>query len=146
MGFTRSTLLLKFDDPQWEGFEVDSRRLSIDALLAIAGLRALNLRDTEAARKEFLSLAEAVGSVLIAWNLEEDELGEDNKPTGVKLPVPLTVANLAAQDYRMLFAIADALMDASAGVSPPLSPPSSDTDTSAEESIPMETSSESLPS
>jgi len=143
MGFTRSTLLLKFDDSEFEGFEVRSKRLSIDALLSIASLRVVNLRETEAAKATFLDLAEAVGSVLTSWNLEEDELDEDGEPTGNKLPVPLNAASLAAQDYRMLFTIADGLMDASAGVSPPLSPPSSDGDTSVEASIPMETLSES---
>lgn len=129
MGFVRSTLLLKFDDPEFEGFEVRSRRLSIDSLLTISELQSIDLRDTEAAKVAFVDLTKELATVLTSWNLE-DEAGA---------AVPLNADTLAVQDFRMVFAIAGGLLDASAGVSPPLSPPSNGGEPSVEASIPMET-------
>jgi len=129
MGFQRSTLKLVFEDPQFEGFEVKSRRLSIDALFTIADLRAVDWTDTKAAREAFTALTTELATVLTGWNLED---ADGN-------PVPLTADTLGAQDYALILAISGALMEGSSGVSRPLSPPSNGGEPSVEASIPMET-------
>lgn len=145
MGFVRSSLLLKFDDPELDGLEVRSQRLSFDGLFVIADLRATDWSDTKAAKQAAADLAKELGEVLTSWNLEAEEKDKDGKPTGNLVPVPLNVASIAKLDYVLMNRIAGAVADASAGVSPPLPPPSSDSDTSVEESIPMETLSDPLP-
>lgn len=134
MGFVRSTLLLKFDDPELDGLEVRSRRLSAGALLTISRLRNRDWATDGAEAVE--ELAGQLVTALTGWNLEDDN----------EVPVELTARNLADVDYKMLFAISDALLDASAGVSPPLSSPSNGGEPSVEASIPMEPLSVSPPS
>jgi hypothetical protein len=128
MGFVRSTVKLVFDDPQFEGLEVKSRRLSAGVLLTISRMRNRDWNGDGAVEgiEEFAGL---LVTALTGWNLEDED----------GTAVPLTARSLADVDYKMLFAISDALLDASAGVSPPLSPPSSDGSQSVEASIPMET-------
>lgn len=135
MGFQRSTLKLVFDDPELEGLEVRAHRLSAGALLTISRMRNADWNGDGGAQAVD-DLAGQLVTALIDWNLEDEN----------EVPVELTARNLADVDYKMLFAISDALLGASSGVSRPLPQPSSDTDTSVEASIPMETLSESLPS
>ncbi len=136
MGYERSTLKLVFDEEQYDGLVIKSKRLSVGALLGISDLIATDWRvNREAGLTAFADLAAELAKVLIFWNLEEDDI-----------PVPLTADAIAAQDFEMVLDIAHALMRATAGASRPLSPPSSDGEQSVEASIPMEALSESPPS
>jgi hypothetical protein len=134
MGFQRSTLKLVFDG-DFEGFEVSSRRLSVNDVFDLASLRGVKPTE-EDMREKFRALAELLVGILVSWNLEDAN----------EQPVPLVADEVAKLDYQLVLHIAGTLAEAAVGVSRPLSQPSSDSDTSVEESIPMEPLSESPPS
>lgn len=131
-GYERSTLKLVFDEEQYEGLVIHSKRLSVGALLAISDLQATDWRDTPVGIQAFTDLAGELAKVLTSWNLEE-----------AGTPVPLNAAAIEAQDFEMVLDISRALMRGSAGASRPLPQPSNAGDTSVEASIPMEIPSES---
>lgn len=132
-GYERSTLKLVFDEEQYDGLEIRSKRLSVGAMLSFGDLLDTNWRtDRASGIAAFNDLAAELAKVLTSWNLEEG---------GV--PVPLDVEHIAAQDFEFVVDIAHMLMRATTGVSRPLSRPSSGGDTSVEASIPMEPLSDS---
>jgi hypothetical protein len=132
MGYQRSTLKLKFEDPEMDGLEVSVRRLSVKDAIDVTKLVrkiAENKDDGEALE----ALAYVLSRTLISWNVED----EDGKP------IPTTLEGVKSIDPELIREISDATRNAQTGVSRPLSQPSSDGEPSPELSIPMETLSES---
>jgi hypothetical protein len=113
MGYKRSTLLLEFRDPQFEGLEVRMKRLSIGKMLQVSNLRDTDgFKDDEDKLNKLLSiLSEAITS----WNLEEAD----------DTPVPTTVEGIASIDPEFLFALIDAWLEVALAVSNPLAQRSS---------------------
>ncbi len=122
MGFRLDrTYALRWDaGTDLAGLEVDMRSTSVATLTEIKGLR---VSQDEARIAEIL-----IGHVK-RWNLE-DEAGN---------PLPVTLESLLAQEPVLLAAIAREWYLAAAGVSAPLDLGSTSSDSSAEESLPMET-------
>ncbi len=72
MGFIRGNLILKFADPELEGFEIKMRRLPIGDLMAVSKL--VDARDELKESIEQLdSLLTMVMANMISWNLEEED-------------------------------------------------------------------------
>lgn len=96
MGFKRKrpTVTLKFADPDWEGFVVEMRRMSIEDSFLFGDLRQWEA-DLLAGRipksevdKQLHTMHGAVADAVISWNLEDDA---DN-------PIPVSVAAIRAED------------------------------------------------
>lgn len=132
MGYEgRKRLRLKFADGEYEGLVVETRSPSMDTMF--------KLNETEGTEAEVTQqILEMFVEHLHEWNLLDD--GK---------PVERTVEAFRAQDHELVKDILGTWMDAVNGVGPdtaPLEQPSTDGDPSVEESMPMETLSESLAS
>lgn len=141
-GFVRPrTLRLRWENGEFAGLEVRAKRVSIETFFELAPLieGGLDL-STPDGRKEALELFRRFGSVLVSWNLEdEDEHGN-------RTPIPCTPEELMAQDPRFVRAVLDEWAEALAGVAAPLDGPSPSGEQFQEGSIPMEPLSGSLAS
>ncbi len=126
MGFQRGNLKLEFDDPEFSGLEVRSKRFSVGELVDVQRLGALVDHGSYDERKEHLSeLHELLDEKILSWNYE-DEVG---------LPVEKNVVAMATLDGAFLAAIITGIIQGSKKVAGPLEKPSEDT--SLEMSIPM---------
>lgn len=138
MGFElRRKFILEFDAPALDGLEVTARSTSIDELLGLQDVAVeFDAAETVAAKRAaFARLVDAVASVLLDWNVEVD---------GV--PVPADAEHLAQSDPLVMMSILRAYQAAATQVAGPLDGTSTGGEPSAELSIPMEPSSESLAS
>jgi len=143
----RRTLTLKFTDPDYEGFVVVVRRMSIDDTFAF---NEYELREWEAKVRRgevpkdqidarmaemWARLADAIES----WNLEDDA-----EPPN---PVPVSVAAIRAEDPDFFWTIVRAwIMAMMIKVDDDTKAPSSDGKPSEELQMPQETPSPSLAS
>lgn len=137
MGWVREReYKLEFEDPQYAGLEVIATGISIDAtiLLAELGEREVNTQ-TENLAKVMQSTQMFLDHV-VRWNWEYKD----------GTPVPITLAAVRAHDWDLANAMAKAWREATIGVTAPLGDGSNDGPPFPEESIPMEVSTESLPS
>lgn len=130
-GFEVPVVRLEFADSAFDGFEVDAYMISAGSLLRISQLRNIDWQNDRQAAEEFDKLAREITPYLADWNLTRK--GE---------PVVLSSETLVGQGYRLVFAIANALLDATAGVSPPLSEQSNNGEPSEVPPMSMEISSE----
>lgn len=138
MGYERSTLKLKFADPQFEGLEVRMKRLPIGDMLAVTSLAELSKlgQDADATldaataaegKRALDTLLAMLAGSMLSWNLEVEGVPV---PTDKGAPahfegegdeqvwVPST--GLHSIDPELVYAIVEAWFEAAAGVSPPL--------------------------
>lgn len=122
MGFRLArTYKLRWDDgTDLAGLEIDIRSTSVATLNEVKALRV---------GRDETRLAQILADHVIRWNLD----GEDGQA------LPVTTESLHEQEAPVLAEIAKQWYLAAAGVSAPLVLESTSSDTSAEESIPMET-------
>lgn len=130
MGWTRRTLKLVFEAPEFEGLEVRIRPMTLAQLLDVGRLDKGNGTNAESIDRYTPFIADA----LLSWNVEEDD----------GTPVPATVDGLRSLDLDTLLALVRAWTDATVGVAPPLEPSSNGGELSLEVSLPMEVLSPSL--
>lgn len=159
-GYERSTLKLKFEDPEFEGLQVRMRRLPIGDLFAV-----MELAQTAQGDKDELSVEESKAALdgvldflapsIISWNLQENGV---DVPTFKGKPAHQAVegccdltegkrhpsTGLCSVDVDLIFALIDAWVDAASGVSRPLPSSSKTGGLSPEESEAMAALSESL--
>lgn len=120
-GFRRKVYELDFTDPTWNGLKVTARGASIDEAIELEQL--LNLGgalldpEHETERKRYYGL---LASLLLGWNLADDELDADGMPTGGEVPIPCDETTLRGEDFVMVQAIARAWLRAVLRVAPPL--------------------------
>jgi hypothetical protein len=128
MGFRRKQIHLKDFTGELEGLEVVMRRMPMDDFLVLGQMDldrdSVGITDQDV--KTIQGIREMLASVLVSWNLEDDE------------PVPATLEGMRTLDMGMMTAIQEAYITAIAGVPTPLSQDSNSGDTSLVESIPME--------
>ena len=126
MGFQRGSLKLEFDDPEFLGLEVRSKRFSVGELVDVQRFAALLNAGSYEERKEHLTeLHQLLDDKILSWNYEDDE----------GLPVEKNLAAMAGLDEPFLEAILRGITFGSKRVAVPLGKPSADT--SMEMSIPM---------
>jgi len=126
MGFEgRKVLKLKFEDSELDGLEVVTRWPTIEQVLATQR-RQEALGEDANSMDTLRIVAEAMCSVLIGWNLEND--GE---------PVEKTAEALLSQDYDLCQAIIHTWEGATFKVAAPLDEGSSSGEPFLEASIPM---------
>lgn len=145
MGFKRKrpTVTLKFADPDYEGFVIEMRRMSIEDSFLFGDLRQWE-SDVHAGRvaksvvdKQLLAMHTAVADAVIGWNLEDDQ---DN-------PIPVSVAAIRAEDPDFFWTLVRSwIMAMDIGVSADTKAPSSGGKPSEELQIPMEPLSDDLAS
>ncbi|UOZ10548.1 hypothetical protein [Amycolatopsis sp. WQ 127309] len=139
MGFKakRKTLTLKFTDPDYDGFEVVMRRMTIDDTFTFndyelreweAKVRAGDIPKAEIdARMQ--EMWEGLADAVVSWNLEDDR---DN-------PIPVSVAAIRGQDPDFFWTLVRAwIMAMLIKVDDDTKAPSSDGKPSEELQIPME--------
>lgn len=118
--YKRPSIRLVLAAEEFDGLEIDVRRLSNDQMLDImdSAMRMDDVDQTSAdqMRKALRELAEALVPAIVRWNLDDEH----------DLPVPLTTDGLYGQDPGLLVAIADGVQQALAGVSDFLPPSSGD--------------------
>ncbi len=135
MGFQRGLIKLDFDDPEFSGLEVRSKRFSVGELLDVQRYSALlNAGGYDDRKEQLAGLNELLDDKIVSWNYEDEE----------GLPVAKSAAAIAGLDEPFLEAILRGIVQGSKKVPAPLETPSADT--SMEESIPMEPLPESLES
>ncbi|MEA5366105.1 hypothetical protein VA596_41715 [Amycolatopsis sp., V23-08] len=97
MGFQRKrkTVTLSFLDPEFEGFRVEMRRMSIDDSFLFDGLKAWEaaIAAGDVPKPEvderLRKMHQAVADAIVSWNLETEKDGD---------PVPPSVAAIRAED------------------------------------------------
>lgn len=135
MGFQRGLLKLEFEDPQFAGLEVRSKRFSIGELLDVMMFPSrVNSGTAEERHHALQSMAEMLDSRIVEWNYE-DEKG---------LPVEKCAKEIEALDQDFLAAILRGITAGSKQVATPLGTPSGDG--ALEAQIPMEPLPDSPPS
>lgn len=127
MSFQRSTLKITFDDPEFVGLEIKTRRLPIGAVLELTALQDLDAENRADALAALARVIEMIDKYLIAWNLTE---GDDEEA------VPCT---LTAVDPQMAMQILMGIAKANGEVPDFLRRSSDSGQQSLEELIPMET-------
>lgn len=132
-GFRRGLCRLVFADPEYEGLLVVCKRPSIGMIIALGDARERAIGGSIASMLD--PILEDFSSMIVEWNLEDHD----------GTPVPATASGLRDQDPALVLAIVTALIEVST-VAAPLERRSRDGDPSLEESMPMETLSESPPS
>lgn len=139
MGFKLEPRVYKlvFDDPELGGLEVRAASVSIGEFMEITGLDettvlgGVTLPDGMPVR---VGLLTRFAGVLSDWNL-----------TGPKdEPLPATLETLKTQDVYLVRSIVKAWLEAVSGVTPPLPSASGSGETSAEASLELASSSQSL--
>lgn len=129
MGFQRGNLKLEFDDPEFAGLEVKSRRFSVGELLDVHEFGVLLRQGTKEERKERLDdLFRLLDEKIVSWNYEDED----------GLPVEKTAGSLAGIDEAFLEAILTGVVQGSKRVAVPLERPSADGPPALEVSLPME--------
>lgn len=136
MGFAVESDVYKliFVEPEFEGLEVRARSVPIRDLVRISALSDVKVfaflpqEDWDKVRE----IAEIFAKAIVSWNLEID--GE---------PVPVSADGLLALPLKMFWKIHGSWLMAISGVSDPLPEDSNSGDPSLEESMQMETLSES---
>lgn len=127
MGFQRGLLILGFEDPEFAGLEVRSKRFSIGELLDVMMFPSrLNAGDDGQRRDVLSSMAQMLDSKIVAWNYEDEE----------GLPVDKCAKEIEALDQDFLTAILRGITAGSKQVAAPLEKPSEDGGLEAQ--IPME--------
>lgn len=113
MGFRRSILKLKFEDPEFAELEVRCRRLTVGELLDVAEwVRILSsFRGTKAELKaELKELFVLLDAKIIDWNYEIEHLD------GTATLVPKDIDGLSTLDEAMLTAITTGIVAGSKAV------------------------------
>jgi hypothetical protein len=126
----RKILNLRFEDPDYAGFECRAHSTSVEKVLDLAD-------QAEAARRGSIEVAEliaAFGDALISWNLEDDE----------GRPVPATTEGVRRADLVWILPVILAWVDAMVNVSAGLGKDSTSGQRFPEVSIPMEIPSPNL--
>jgi hypothetical protein len=123
MGFKRSTLVLEFADPEFDGLEVRCRRMSMGQALDIDELIGGKIT-----RERISALVKMIADGVLSWNLLDDN----------DVPVPATVEGLMEQDPVFVLGLARAWLKTATDIPSPLESSSVGGDTSLVESIPME--------
>lgn len=138
MGFkiTPKGYRLKFSTPEMDGFEVVARSLNTGKFLEFQAAQAQQAAGGEKAASATEQMLEMLAASLISWNAEDEE-GQ---------PIPTTMDGLKTLDLDFNMEIIRAWMDAINGVPDPLPKTSAAGKPSAEVSIPMDVSFESLAS
>lgn len=113
------TYILTFDDPEFEGLEVEMKSAPLGVVLQLQSL-ADKGSDADAVRQ----MLKIFASRLKSWNLLDD----DDKP------VPASAKGLETQDIQFLMGLIRAWVAAIAGVSAPLDGGSPSGETSPEAS------------
>jgi hypothetical protein len=127
-GYQRSTLKLKFDDPDLDGLEVRVKRMPIGDLLAVTTLSELGGAIAEMG-EQLGKLLDTLSDALLSWNLEDahgnpvptykGEPAHDVVSDGGGVTrVPST--GLYSVDIDLILSIVEGWMSAAAGVSRPL--------------------------
>lgn len=132
MGWERKdkTLRLVFEDPEYEGLEVVTRRVPLETFLRLA-----RLQDSSGIDEVAGLINDFAEAALVSWNLEQN--GE---------PIPVTAEAFRSQDFEFAMVIIRAWLNAVAAVPVPLDKPSQNGESPAELSIPMVPLSGSPPS
>lgn len=79
MGYQRSVLKLKFEDPEFEGFEVRMKRMSVDDMLYLTSLK--DIRGESETEEGLAKMLEILAEGILSWNLED----EQGNPVAVEL-------------------------------------------------------------
>ena len=143
MGFVRNRVYkLVFEAEEMEGLEVRAKSVPLGQVLKLTKLAGQDLRklDQETQVETIDEMLRMFAAALVSWNVE------DEQADGTRTPVPADFEGLKSQDFDFVMEIVLAWMDALMGVSGPLEKRSPSGDRSLEASLPMEMSSESLPS
>lgn len=126
MGFKRSTLVLEFADPEFDGLVVSAKRLSVGQALEMDRLAAT--MGDNSVHENVEQFIKYLADGIISWNLEDDD---DN-------PIPHTYESLMQQDLPLIMAIGSAWRMTATSVPAPLAGDSESGDQSLAESLPME--------
>jgi hypothetical protein len=146
MGYTRrKTFLIKFGaGHEYAGLEVRMRSVSVERLLETLPLinrfddlasnfvQAESEDELKRAKQEAEDVLAKVHDLFDSWNIE------DTDEQGNTVPVPCTLQELMAEDFRLVNAVIQAWAQHLAGVPAPLEPPSLNGVPFPEASIPME--------
>lgn len=134
-GYRRKTYVLRWPEGHVNhGLVVKLRGLSIKDLNIVQSMRGVKTED-DLDEGMFGQVLGVLVDRMLSWNLTDDE---DN-------PIPITAEVLLDEDFGMVVDILNAWTKAVTSVSDPLGGRSTSGATFPEGSIPMETSSESLP-
>lgn len=128
-GFRRSkAVLLRFDDPEFEGLEVRVRRPSLGELLDISEQADNVVGDVSDMDAEQIAQAKSLlgefARFLLSWNLEEEVIDAAGQPTDVYDPVPATLDGLMSQDLGFVLSVFQMWMATMGSVPAPLDRPS----------------------
>lgn len=127
MGYKRKmNYLLKFEDDEFEGLEVEVKGMSVKTALRVSTL--LSEVDDEF-NKELEESVQLLCDHLVSWNLEneDDEI------------LPITLETLYEQDMPFVKELLSAWLEVAVGTSEELGKESNSGETSLEGQIPMET-------
>ena len=129
----RTLYQLTFEDPDLEGLEVVTKRISVDGLLkfvdlidAVEGLDKDNFKPEDL--KIVRDLLGRFAKVLVSWNVET----EDDQP------VPATAEGLMGLDFEFVMPLIEAWITGISQAPPPLPSASAGGDPPPEASLPME--------
>lgn len=138
----RTLYHLIFEDPDFEGLEVVTKRISVDGLLGFIEMFE-EFQETDRAKlTEAAVVAKLTGifarfvKVLVRWNVEDDD-GQ---------PVPPTVEGLQSLDIDFVMAVIESWITGMVQAPPPLPGTSPSGATSPEASLDLASQSASLPS
>lgn len=130
-GYKRAgkTFVLKFDDEEYAGLEVEVGSASLGTMLNLQRLSE-KLGEGGSNADIINEMMDVFAGRLLSWNLVDDQ----------DQPVPTTVEGLSTQDMPFVMALIAAWTQAIAGVSAPLAGSSPSGGTSLEASLPMDVS------
>ncbi len=131
VGFKRPTLKPVFDG-EYEGFELEAKRMTMEQLLVLGEMADMDMDDNEQTLAVWSKVCVTLSDLVISWNLTDDN--------GNAEPVSLEV--IRGLDFQFVLAMANAL-NAKAKPDADLGKDSSAGDTSVEASLTMVPLSES---
>jgi hypothetical protein len=136
------TLTLKFADPDYDGFEVVIRRMTIDDSIAF---NEYDLREWEGRiRRGEIPKDEVDARLLEMWSRAADAVESWNLEDDAGNPIPVSVAAIRAQDPDFFWTLVRAwILGMTIKVDEDLKAPSSDGNPLEEQLIPMVSLSES---
>lgn len=137
----RTLYTLTFEDPDLEGLEITTKRISVDGLLKFVEMfEATQNLDKDSFKPEDLQILtgmfERFVNVLVAWNVEDDD----------DQPVPRTVKGLFSLDLEFVMQVIESWIDGMFKAPPPLPGNSASGATSPEAALALASQSQSLES
>jgi hypothetical protein len=137
----RTLYQLTFEDPDLEGLEITTRRVSVDGLMKFVDMfETVQQVDKDNFKPSDLKILkdmfEAFTKVLVSWNIEDDD----------DQPVPRTVEGLLSLDIEFVLPVIEAWITGMVQAPPPLPAAASSGETSQEASLALASQSQSRPS